>query len=641
MLFGRSRTPASLYTVAKVLLVSLEKMNSLSTLNQGNSSNSNNKIDFFGKSNLDLDMSCTTTTENMHFFTDYSDDDDMSDYSSDYEMSNNEEELHEVFSEDEDETVLNTGFVRDMPSDKDQYFEYQVWLEKEEVREEKLREIDASKFEDEKRRAEAKKADIVRKCVELQRWRQRTTKGISQLVPLCDLTNDDQTELSTMYRGRAVMKELVRYFQWKKESKIAERKMRRTKMKMAKRRRADAKARYKPSANCQRPKKVRGAVTGYGLSDADRLQRTSARKIRVAKRRAADDARNKAHRAQLAKKLVPVQPVDITLPIEIIEETSDEVDEERKAEESEMVQLREIVKAKVAEKEIERKEKKVAAKEKAANRAFDMDFAMRFLSVSTIKTSKTERKKQATAQKKSCPTRFIAGNGLISQKKKERFMKDPEHADRSQAFQTLSSKEEMKKVYEKTTMCRSVKYRKPCPHGVHCRFAHNMSELKLRKCNFASCRLVHHAGNGHYKNQKFRGRTKICQFLHKLETVEAYCKRLGLPYTKPVVVASVTPVQKATAPTLRSPVTTPRKNAWVKPSVPVKAVKRKTRWGPEKPLKKSRKNAWAKPSVPVRRKTRWGPKKPVTVITVPKSCAQHATLLALKHGLTNFRIQFS
>ena len=78
----------------------------------------------------------------------------------------------------------------------------------------------------------------------------------------------------------------------------------------------------------------------------------------------------------------------------------------------------------------------------------------------------------------------------------------------------------------KTKVCKSVILGVACPHGVECRFAHSVTELKEKQCVYGDeCKFVQNI-NDKYINIK----DKICDHMHPNETFENYYERMSEDY---------------------------------------------------------------------------------------------------------------
>lgn len=96
----------------------------------------------------------------------------------------------------------------------------------------------------------------------------------------------------------------------------------------------------------------------------------------------------------------------------------------------------------------------------------------------------------------------------------------------------MSENTEREETY-KTKMCKSVEEGRKCINGDSCRFAHDIKQLSIKDCIFASrCTFVNSDtinGNIVYTNNNTK--QKLCQFLHPGETIENYVSRMT--HTKP------------------------------------------------------------------------------------------------------------
>jgi hypothetical protein len=108
---------------------------------------------------------------------------------------------------------------------------------------------------------------------------------------------------------------------------------------------------------------------------------------------------------------------------------------------------------------------------------------------------------------------------------------------RDGAFEVLADKEKMKSDFEKTELCVSITKGVPCPHGEKCRFLHDITLWKPRKCKFEdSCKFVKYIsrpdGSFHLVNVC---KEKVCKFIHGGETRENYHRRTKVPDPKTLV----------------------------------------------------------------------------------------------------------
>ena len=79
-----------------------------------------------------------------------------------------------------------------------------------------------------------------------------------------------------------------------------------------------------------------------------------------------------------------------------------------------------------------------------------------------------------------------------------------------------------------TKLCKFIKEKQQCPHKDNCRFAHNVSQLRVSKCLFEDkCRLVKYE-NGVMSNIS---KTKICEHLHIGENTDDYYIRIGITHS--------------------------------------------------------------------------------------------------------------
>ena len=142
----------------------------------------------------------------------------------------------------------------------------------------------------------------------------------------------------------------------------------------------------------------------------------------------------------------------------------------------------------------------------------------------TVPKSKPKHKARAKKENKT----VVANPSLIEAKHRERWEANPFFKERSEAFKTLESKDELASKLVKTKMCKSVKLNKPCKHGDKCRFAHSFDELTKKMCAFGiGCKLVtKYTTEGKFINCPDRRTGKICMYWHPEETDESYKARI-------------------------------------------------------------------------------------------------------------------
>ena len=97
-------------------------------------------------------------------------------------------------------------------------------------------------------------------------------------------------------------------------------------------------------------------------------------------------------------------------------------------------------------------------------------------------------------------------------------IEEEETNNRVNAFKILSNKDKLKDELYKTKMCN----RKNCD-GINCNFAHNKSELRVRKCLFGDDCI--------YKNSK----NKMCKFIHPCEDLKSYHERVSCIKIKKII----------------------------------------------------------------------------------------------------------
>ena len=95
---------------------------------------------------------------------------------------------------------------------------------------------------------------------------------------------------------------------------------------------------------------------------------------------------------------------------------------------------------------------------------------------------------------------------------------EDEDNNRTNAFKILSDKDKLKDELYKTKMCN----KKNCERK-NCNFAHDISELRVRKCLFGDECI--------YKNSK----NKMCKFIHPCENMVSYNKRVKCIKIKKII----------------------------------------------------------------------------------------------------------
>ena len=101
-------------------------------------------------------------------------------------------------------------------------------------------------------------------------------------------------------------------------------------------------------------------------------------------------------------------------------------------------------------------------------------------------------------------------------------------AERTKAFEVLADKDGLEKKLTKTRMCNSVGKGK-CHHGVQCRFAHSLDELKISTCFFGDrCRFIKVV-----QSKVVNSGRKNCEHKHPQESEDEFYTRTGLDRFKP------------------------------------------------------------------------------------------------------------
>jgi hypothetical protein len=133
-------------------------------------------------------------------------------------------------------------------------------------------------------------------------------------------------------------------------------------------------------------------------------------------------------------------------------------------------------------------------------------------------------KKEAlpTESRKQTQTKIILGHRSYEEElRTEEVSYDTK---RVEAYELLANKEKLETALAKTRMCNSIDKKEECNHGDKCRFAHNLSELKISNCLFEdNCRFVKMC-DGKLQNNG----AKICNHKHPQESKEDFMSRVGL-----------------------------------------------------------------------------------------------------------------
>ena len=195
-------------------------------------------------------------------------------------------------------------------------------------------------------------------------------------------------------------------------------------------------------------------------------------------------------------------------------------------------------------------------------------------------------------------------------------LKQQENKDRrTEAFDNLSNKDNLTKSLFKTSLCRSIFKKEPCPHGESCRFAHSIQELRTSSCLFGGdCRFVK------FSTQWNNIGNKVCTHIHPDEERKDFLQRIGVDITLvPLEVCKEidNPPQEE--------LTIPQELDGFKLSNPV----RKRLHPIEKVANAVKSKTISPPSSP----------KSETVIRVPLALSQQALEMALKSGKQNIRVE--
>ena len=177
--------------------------------------------------------------------------------------------------------------------------------------------------------------------------------------------------------------------------------------------------------------------------------------------------------------------------------------------------------------------------------------------------------------------------------------------NRTDAYEILADKEKLASSLTKTRMCNSVDKNEPCTHGDKCRFAHNLTELKISTCIFEDrCRFVRMWNGKLYNNGD-----KICNHKHPQENKEDFMSRVGLDrYNK-----------KSKETLLRPASTQPQQGQLVPP--PPTQPQQPVQFVPPPPTQ-------PQPST-----------DQILIIRVPKELASQALEIAMKSGRMNIQVE--
>ena len=142
--------------------------------------------------------------------------------------------------------------------------------------------------------------------------------------------------------------------------------------------------------------------------------------------------------------------------------------------------------------------------------------------------STPENKKEAlpTESRKQTQTKIILGHRSYEEDlhSQEVSYNSEMPQKRMEAYELLANKEKLETALAKTRMCNSIDKKEECKHGDQCRFAHNLSELKISNCLFEdNCRFVK-MSDGKLRNNG----AKICNHKHSQESKEDFISRVGL-----------------------------------------------------------------------------------------------------------------
>jgi hypothetical protein len=190
---------------------------------------------------------------------------------------------------------------------------------------------------------------------------------------------------------------------------------------------------------------------------------------------------------------------------------------------------------------------------------------------------------------------------------------------RVEAYELLANKEKLEMALAKTRMCNSIDKKEECKHGDQCRFAHNLSELKISNCLFEdNCRFVK-MSDGKLRNNG----TKICNHKHPQESKEDFMSRVGLDrYNKSKESLLTRPQQQFVPPTQPQFFQPPQQQLVPQPPTQPQFV-------PPSPTQPQQND-----SVTTQTST-----DQILIIRVPKELAAQALEIAMKSGRTHIQVE--
>lgn len=198
-------------------------------------------------------------------------------------------------------------------------------------------------------------------------------------------------------------------------------------------------------------------------------------------------------------------------------------------------------------------------------------------------------------------------------------------SNRTEAFEKLAHKESLSDRLYKTSICRSSINKEECVHGLKCRFAHSVNELRTSCCLFGNdCRFVKCV-----KESWINIGNKMCTHMHPNESRGDFLTRIGVDISNiPIDEAKVQPtVKHKVQPTVQHKVQ-PKELDVVKMPPPITLTKKF-----HHPIEKVA-NA-------IKNKTcdQGDEELKELVIRVPAALSQQAIELALKSGNQHFRVE--
>jgi len=235
-----------------------------------------------------------------------------------------------------------------------------------------------------------------------------------------------------------------------------------------------------------------------------------------------------------------------------------------------------------------------------------------------VEDFKSENKKEAlpTDSRKQTQTKIILGHRSY-----EKELCDPK---RVEAYELLADKEKLGNALAKTRMCNSIDKNEVCTHGDSCRFAHNLSELKISNCLFGDkCHFIK-MSDGKLQNNG----SKICNHKHPQESTENFMSRVGLDRYKKSKQTLLPPHPPTQAQFVPPP--PPTQAQFVPPPPPTQA-----QFVPPPPPTQ----AQFVPPPPPTQAQFVPPTEQILIIRVPKELASQALEIAMKNGRMNIQVE--